>query len=584
MAGRGVEGPGVDGRGVSGAVHERRRTSGRRTHRRETSFLRADSYPREAGESRAATIAAFATIVLAALLPGALTAGSPRALLGIPFEAVALVLLMLVLPWRAARIVVAGLFAALVVAAIVLGGLDLAFMATIDRPFQADGDWPQVVAAAGVVADTTGPVGLVVALALLAAVFAALVCALAAAALRAGRSVAGAGRGGRRVAFVVATAWIVGALLGTQLTPGVPLASADAARAIAGTTEQTALGIREREAFERALRADDYGPGEGLLSALAGKDVVFAFIESYGRVAIDGSSFSSGVERVLRDGGDRLARDGYLSRSAFLSSPTFGGVSWLAHSTLQSGLWVDTPQKYAQLTASGRFTLARAFRDAGWSTVDVVPSNKEDWAAGSEFYRYGTILDSRNLGYRGPAFSYARVPDQFTWRQFHDRMLTPGHAPVMAEIDFVSSHTPWTPLPTLLPWDELGDGSVYAPQAAAGDPPVVVWQDPARVRQMYGASIQYSLGALFSYLETYDSPDLVLVVVGDHQPARIVSGDDADHDVPITVIAKDPVVMARIDAWGWQPGVLPSRDAPVWRMDAFRNRFFAAFSGAQSGR
>lgn len=526
-----------------------------------------------------AAVAAFATIVLASLLPGALTAGSPRALLGIPFEVVALVLLMLVLPSRPARVGVAVAFGMIVVGAIVLGALDLAFVATIDRPFQAAGDWPQVVAAAGVVADTTGPLGLVAVLVLLGTLIGALVWALAVAALRAGRYAAASDHRGRRLAIVAAAAWIVGALLGSQLVPGVPFASADAARAIADTTEQTAAGIRERQAFDREIRADDFGPGDDLLTALAGKDVVFAFIESYGRVAVQGSSFSHGVDRVLREGGDALARDGYLSRSAFLSSPTFGGVSWLAHSTLQSGLWVDSPQKYGQLMASSRFTLARAFGDAGWSTVGVVPSNKEDWDDGTAFYGYGSILDSRTLGYRGPAFSYARVPDQFTWRQFHDLVLTPGHAPVMAEIDFVSSHTPWTPLPELLPWDRLGDGSVYAAQAEAGDPPVVVWQDPQRVQKMYGASVEYSLGALFSYLETYDSPDLVLVVLGDHQPARIVSGEDADHDVPITVIAKDPAVMARIDAWGWEPGVLPSPGAPVWRMDAFRDRFLAAFSG-----
>jgi len=570
------------GRGAGPFPHEGRRTSERRTDRRRISFSHSDSFGRSAGDSRGATIAAVGALVLAALLPGALTDGSARALLGIPFEVVILVLLMVVLPWRPARIAVAVLFGAAVVAAMLLGALDLAWVATIDRPFRADGDWPELLAAAGVVADTTGPVGLGAVLVALVTILSALVWGLAVAALRVGRAVTASGRAGRRLTAVVAAAWIAGALLGSQLTPGVPLASADAARAIADTTQQTALGIREREGFERAIRADDYGPGDALLSALAGKDVVFAFIESYGRVAIDGSSFSGGIERVLRDGGDRLARDGYLSRSAFLSSPTFGGVSWLAHSTLQSGLWVDSPQKYAQLTASDRFTLARAFREAGWNTMDVVPSNKADWPAGTTFYRYARVLDSRNLGYRGPAFSYARVPDQFTWRQFHDSVLTPGHAPVMAEIDFVSSHTPWTPLPALLPWDDLGDGSVYEQQAAAGDPPVVVWQDPARVRKMYGESIQYSLGALFSYLETYDSPDLVLIVLGDHQPARIVSGADADHDVPITVIAKDPAVMARIDSWGWQEGVLPSRDAPVWRMDAFRNRFFAAFSDAQS--
>ena len=36
-------------------------------------------------------------------------------------------------------------------------------------------------------------------------------------------------------------------------------------------------------------------------------------------------------------------------------------------------------------------------------------------------------------------------------------------------------------------------------------------------------------------------------------------------------------VMRRIAGWGWQDGLRPRPNAPVWRMDSFRNRFFAAF-------
>ena len=71
--------------------------------------------------------------------------------------------------------------------------------------------------------------------------------------------------------------------------------------------------------------------------------------------------------------------------------------------------------------------------------------------------------------------------------------------------------------------------------------------------------------------------NLVLVVLGDHQPATIVSGHDATHDVPISIIAHDPAVLDAISSWGWQAGLLPDPQAPVWPMDAFRNRFLTAF-------
>ena len=98
-----------------------------------------------------------------------------------------------------------------------------------------------------------------------------------------------------------------------------------------------------------------------------------------------------------------------------------------------------------------------------------------------------------------------------------------------------------------------------------------------RARAAYGHSIEYSLRTLFSFVQRYGDDNLVLVVLGDHQPATLVTGQGASHDVPISVIAHDPKVMRRIAGWGWQDGMLPSPQAPVWPMAAFRDRFLTAF-------
>jgi hypothetical protein len=81
------------------------------------------------------------------------------------------------------------------------------------------------------------------------------------------------------------------------------------------------------------------------------------------------------------------------------------------------------------------------------------------------------------------------------------------------------------------------------------------------------------------FVATYGDDDTVVVLLGDHQPAGVVSGRSAGHDVPVTVVAKDPAVLDRVAGWGWTPGLRPRPGAPVWRMDAFRDRFLTAFSG-----
>ena len=82
---------------------------------------------------------------------------------------------------------------------------------------------------------------------------------------------------------------------------------------------------------------------------------------------------------------------------------------------------------------------------------------------------------------------------------------------------------------------------------------------------------------MFSFVRRYGDDKLVLVVLGDHQPATLVTGHGASHDVPISVIAHDPKVIDRIAGWDWQDGMLPDPQAPVWPMAAFRDRFLTAF-------
>ena len=67
------------------------------------------------------------------------------------------------------------------------------------------------------------------------------------------------------------------------------------------TTAQAALSDQRR--FEQAIHGSDPDasiPASDLLTGLRGKDVIIAFVESYGQVAVQGTSFSPGVDAVLR--------------------------------------------------------------------------------------------------------------------------------------------------------------------------------------------------------------------------------------------------------------------------------------------
>jgi hypothetical protein len=528
-------------------------------------------------------VVAVLAVLAALVLPDPPERLTPLAFARIPVEGLVAAALVLALPARretaARRLAAVG---GVLLGVLTLGTLlDVGFYDVLVRPFDPVLDWALLDDAAGVLAASVGPAAGVAVVVLALVLAAALVAGLGFSALRSARLVRRHRGAAARALAVLAVAWSAGAVSGVQLVPDEPLAARGTARTAQDRVQQVVAGVRDRAAFARQAAVDAYAktPATSLLLGLQGKDVLIVFVESYGRSALQDPPLASVVDPALDAGRPQLAAAGFAGRSAFLTSPTAGGGSVLAHSTLLSGLWIDNQQRYRNLLATGRLTLNEAFHEAGWRSVGVLPANTRAWPEGA-FYHYDTVYDARNMGYRGPHFGYATMPDQYTLSVLQRRELAPAQRPpVVAEIALVSSHVPWAPLPQPVSWDGVGDGSVFDPMPAEGPSLSQVWSETTGIRDAYARSIAYSLSTLFSFVSTYGSDRTVVVVLGDHQPAPVVTGAGASRDVPVTILARDPAVLAQVSGWGWQSGVRPAPDAPVWRMDTFRDRFLAAFSG-----
>lgn len=338
--------------------------------------------------------------------------------------------------------------------------------------------------------------------------------------------------------------------------------------------------LTELRAFREIVNEDPYMdvPGDQLFGALQGKDVLVIFLESYGRVLLDSPLYSRTVRPVLEQATDGLAAQGYASSSAFLASSTIGGLSWLAHGTAMSGLWIDSQLRYDALMMSQRPTLIRLFQRAGWRTVGVMPAITLAWPDG-QYYGYDQIYDADALEYQGLPFNYVTMPDQFTLARFQQRERDPsGRRPVMAEFALISSHAPWTPIPELIDWNSIVDGTEFNEQAMRGPRTDQVWQDIDLLKRQYRDSVVYVLETLVSFIETYGDSNLVLLVMGDHQPMPLIAEGDSVADVMVHIISSDPAVKEAVAAWQWTPGMLPAQEAPIWRMDTVRDRFIETFS------
>ncbi|MEU0197129.1 MULTISPECIES: CDP-alcohol phosphatidyltransferase [unclassified Streptomyces] len=537
---------------------------------------------RHPGAARAlhlTTTALAAVLVLGALLlPNTLPALEPVSFARIPAEAVIGAVVVLGLP-RRPRLVAAVLYGLGLTALTAVNLLDMGFNEYLGRGFNAALDWDLLPDAQAYVGDTLGG-GVATAAAVGAVVLVLIVAAvMVAASIRLAGVLARHRVRATKGALIAGTVWITCSALGLTLFGG-PIASERGAGALRVHAQRTVESLRDEAAFVRQAKADTFGntPPEQLLPDLRGKDVIFTFIESYGRSAVEDPAIAPGVDRTLDASTEALAKAGFHARSGWLTSATFGGSSWLGHSTTMSGLWIDNQRRYRTVTAGDHLTLTKAFEKTGaWDTVGVMPGVQKGWPE-EKWYGLDKLYDSRDLGYRGPKFSWSTMPDQYALeafqRQVHGKKRD---KPLMSFVILTSSHQPWAPIPKMVGWDELGDGRVFGPIQQAGNKAADIITDTAKSQREYGRSIQYSVTSLTQWLQRYGTDDTVLVFLGDHQPMARVSGIRASRDVPVSLVAKDPKVLEKISDWHWTEGLKPDRDAPVWKMDSFRDRFLKAY-------
>ncbi|MDQ1042973.1 sulfatase [Streptomyces sp. V4I2] len=536
-------------------------------------------YPRTArGVSAGTGVLAGVLVFGSLLMPARLDRLSIHSFLRIPAEGILLAGLLLALPPKPRRIasvvsgVVLGLFT-------VLKLFDIGFRQFLARPFDLIFDWILLDDATDFLRESFGRSGQVLAV---TGVIVLLIAVLVLSTLAMVRLTNVMARNPVAVptVLVLGTAWITCFTLGVQFG-GLPVATKGYTGYLANRVQQVRDGLGDAQVFKKQAAVDAFAdtPPDQLLTGLRGKDVLFTFVESYGRVAIDDPQMAPEMDATLKEGTSRLEAAGFASRSAWLKSPVTGAGSWLAHSTFLSGLWVKNQQRYGSLTTGDRATLTSYFQKTGaWRTVGIVPGVRKAWPEG-KFFGLDHIYDSEHLGYQGPYFSWTPVPDQFSLEAFE--RLEHGKKnrdPIMAEIILASSHNPWSPIAHMIDWEDLGDGSVFHQIKKEGTNPKQVWKDQKRVRTEYRKAVQYSVDSLTEWVERYGDDDTVLVFLGDHQPVPTVTAGDTSTDVPITIVARDQKVLDRISDWGWSEGLKPAENAPQWGMDKFRDRFMTAYA------
>jgi len=371
---------------------------------------------------------------------------------------------------------------------------------------------------------------------------------------------------------------ITGLVAATAVTPWV---GSPALAFVANQGSLIAHTHRTTEAFAEQLRGQAAGREPRELVRLADTDVILAFIESYGITNLTDEPYRSVMAPRLDAMADELAQAGLTVATGRLESPIQGGQSWLGHLSVLSGQWIENQLAYETLLSSDYPTLVDDFRRTGHETLAVMPAITQPWPEG-KLLGYDRIFDHDDLGYQGPPFNWVTMPDQYTWHWF-GRQRTERPGPMFAELALISSHAPWVPvLPVLEQWDRIGDGQVFRQWEGAGEAPASLWREPDRVREHYARATDYALAVASGFAVRHLGDNTLMFVLGDHQPAPLITGEGASRDVIVHVISSDPALVAPFlsgELPGFRPGTRPDMDtagAPMSRFRAFLHQHYGA--------
>jgi len=296
------------------------------------------------------------------------------------------------------------------------------------------------------------------------------------------------------------------------------------------------------------------------LARLGGAHLVVLFLESYGAVVYDRPGLHERLAPAREGLSRALAETGREAVSALVHAPTYGGYSWLSHASLLVGIEVRDNDAYAQLLTEERETLVHRFARQGYRPLAMMPGLREDWPEGA-FYGFAEIYGVRDLDYRGPELGWWRIPDQFAAARLRElELASDDGVPRFVFFPTISTHAPFRPTPPYEPdWTRVLAETPYHEEALAAA--LAVRPNFKDLTLDYADAMAYAFDWLAGWLRQAVGDELVLLIVGDHQPPASVGGREASNEVPVHLITDRRELLDALLAEGFRPGLTPERPA-----------------------
>ena len=297
-------------------------------------------------------------------------------------------------------------------------------------------------------------------------------------------------------------------------------------------------------------------PLDSDLKVLAGADVKVVFLESYGATTYEREDLFDEIHPGRQRLEEAANAQGRQVLSAFVKAAAFGGASDLSHLSFLSGIDLTDPIRHDLLITTDRPTILDTFEQAGYRTIGLYPAMSWDWPEVS-FYSFDHYHDAPSLDYRGPEFGLWWLPDQFSLARINE-MYPPGAdgKPRFLFYPTITTHIPFRPTPPYQSdWSRVTSDKPYSDEAtekAMAD--AIDWHG---LFQGYINTVLYTFEWLVGYQALPESRGSVQILVGDHQPAGGITGQNATWNVPVHIITSNETIAERLRFQGFEDGMNP---------------------------
>lgn len=321
--------------------------------------------------------------------------------------------------------------------------------------------------------------------------------------------------------------------------------------------------------------AQDRKTGPASLKGLEGADVLLIMVESYGHIVFSRPQYREAMNTTMSNFAKVLDQHGFIAVSSYLKSPTYGGISRLAHGTLEFGFRVKNNLEYTALLRSSLLPLSSYFRKNGYRTISAMPGTRFLYPEGA-YYDYEHAYYAKHFNYNGPTFGWAPMSDQFVLDYVRRHEFTNREQPLFVRYVLISTHAAYNIQPPFITeWDAIGDGSIYNDLPLVRYP--IHWPNLQNAGNAYLRSLDYEFETLGDYLAKYVKADTLIIIMGDHQPNRHLTGGGQPWSVPVHIISRNHRLLAPFRERGYTSGLIPAQPPPHAGMETFLQEFLQDF-------